>query len=98
MTYSLKPFNQAAFDAAYATFHSAGPAPAVTVATIEYMAALRATPVAHNVSLTAIGNMTPDVASFAHYGDYREFTPSQAFLDDVGAHVVHLVGVTHWFG
>jgi len=101
MKLELKPFDQHAFDQALATFHSAAPAAIVQVGTLEYMLALSASlregNGLHNLSLTAIEHMTPEAALFAQTGDYRAFVPGQAFIDDVAANVVKLIGITHWY-
>lgn len=100
MRQSSEQFDQEAFEAAYATFHSLGPAPIVPVGTLEYIAALLVSMsegrMLHNISLTAIDNMTPAAVAFAHaFYLTRAFTPAPVVLADPAEPVITLVGTPH---
>jgi len=100
--FPLLPWSDAAYQAALNVFTGAAPAPVTTpVATVEYVQALKVALASGNavegVSLLAIDQMSPAVADFAHNGDFRDFVPTQAFLDDVAQHVASIIGTSNWF-
>jgi hypothetical protein len=99
--FALPVIDPALYAAAYATFHAPTHLVPPVVAGFEYVMALHDTiaegVAPRNVSLLALEHMTPAVADFSLYGDFRHFAPSPEFTAAVAAHVIEIIGVTHWF-
>lgn len=97
MPYELKPWNAELYAKDMALFlGEIQPGLSEPVVTVEYIKALNdimhAGQFARNMSLNGIDHMTADVASYAHYGDFREFAPGQAWIAEAQHVVSEIIG------
>jgi hypothetical protein len=100
MTYEMKPWNAELYAKDLALF--LGPVvPGLTepIVTVEYIKALNdamhsSRGYAANMSINGIDHMAPDVASYAKYGDFREFVPAvqheYVVTEIIGVHHHHV--------
>lgn len=99
--YKLQPWDHGLYEKAFNLFHTPGAKSDFTVATVEYMKALNDTmhsgEIAYNISLNLIDKMTPDVASFAIYNDFREFDTPIYNIIQMENEYAELIGISHWF-
>lgn len=104
MKFELKPWNDSEYAKFLVSFHTPSDNLNIPVAaTVEYIKAFKDTIAdqgfVYNMSINAIDHMPPDVASYAKYGDFREFTPGQAWLGECAQVVGSILGpYSHIFG